>query len=85
VRLLADRAFRALTALFETDSKLVLTRWAEGMALSYKFQAECFGVVKCMLLADIRVLFCVVLLFTISFSSSLLNVSFCFLFYLFIS
>jgi hypothetical protein len=48
VRILADRAFRALTSLYETDAKLVLTRLQEGITLSYKFQADCFGVVKCM-------------------------------------
>lgn len=48
MRLLADRSFRSLTTLFETDSKLVLTRLQEGISLSYKFQAEAFGVVKCM-------------------------------------
>jgi hypothetical protein len=51
-RVLSDRSFKSLSNLFEVDSKLILTRLQDGLILSYKFQAEVFGVVKCMLLSE---------------------------------
>lgn len=50
IRIQADRAYKALVTVYETDNKLVLSRLSEGFILSYKFQAEVFGVVKCMII-----------------------------------
>lgn len=41
-RALADMAQRALVSVIDKDSKLVLSRLVDGIALSYKFQKEVF-------------------------------------------
>lgn len=51
-RALAEMAQRALVSVVDKDSKLVLSRLSDGIALSYKFQMQVFGACKGMRAAE---------------------------------